>query len=242
MAESFLNVKIWRGGADGAFAEYEVPRQDSQTVLDVVTWVQRNADPSLTYRFACRVGMCGSCAMTVNGRPRWTCRTHVDKVAERDSVTIEPLRNVPVIKDLAADLTPFFEKWQGARGRFEGSVTRTDPYARINPADPKRQVANAHVECINCAVCYSACDVVGWRDDYLGPGPLNRAWVAYNDERDVAPVEVLKTVAKNGGCLSCHTHQACSDHCPVGLDPAGAIAGLKKATMKAFLSGELKQS
>ncbi|MBT6274816.1 MAG: succinate dehydrogenase/fumarate reductase iron-sulfur subunit, partial [Chromatiales bacterium] len=87
-----------------------MPRQDSQTALDVVTWIQRHADASLTYRFACRVGMCGSCAMTVNGRP------HVDKVTDGDSLKIEPLRNLAVIKDLAADLTPFFEKWQGARG------------------------------------------------------------------------------------------------------------------------------
>ena len=75
-----LRVKVWRGGEDGAFREYEVPRRASQTVLDVVTYVQRHLDPTLAYRFACRVGMCGSCAMTVNGRPRWTCRTHVDKV------------------------------------------------------------------------------------------------------------------------------------------------------------------
>ena len=74
-----LHVKIWRGRDQGAFVEYEVPRQDSQTVLDVVSHVQRHLEPSLSYRFACRVGMCGSCAMTVNGQARWTCRTHVAK-------------------------------------------------------------------------------------------------------------------------------------------------------------------
>ena len=79
--EATLLVKVWRGGADGGFREYEVPRRESQTVLDVVTHIQRALDPTLAYRYACRVGMCGSCAMTVNGAPRWTCRTHVDKVA-----------------------------------------------------------------------------------------------------------------------------------------------------------------
>src|ERR1700691_1567725 len=76
-----LSVSLWRGGKDGRYQTYSVPRRESQTVLDVVTFVQRHLDPTLSYRFACRVGVCGSCAMTVNGKPRWTCRTHVAKVA-----------------------------------------------------------------------------------------------------------------------------------------------------------------
>ena len=98
-----LKVKIWRGAESGQFQEYEVPRLESQTVLDVVTYVQRRLDPSLAYRFACRVGVCGSCAMSVNGVSRWTCRTHVDKVAKGDTLEIAPLRNLPVIRDLATD-------------------------------------------------------------------------------------------------------------------------------------------
>ena len=79
-----LRVSVWRGAAEGAFQSFEVPRHESQTVLDVVTHIQRHLEPALAYRFACRVGMCGSCAMTVNGVARWTCRTHVDKVAQDD--------------------------------------------------------------------------------------------------------------------------------------------------------------
>ena len=78
--EPLLTVSLWRGGQDGGFQTYQVPQYENQTVLDVVTWVQRHVDPALSYRFACRVGMCGSCAMTVNGRPRWTCRTHISAV------------------------------------------------------------------------------------------------------------------------------------------------------------------
>ena len=237
---STLIVEIWRGGEDGALSTYEVPRQDNQTILDVVTWVQRKIDPSLTYRFACRVGMCGSCAMTVNGRPRWTCRTHVGRVLEDNRLRIEPLRNLPIIKDLATDLTPFFERWQGARGRFEGRSTRHDPFAEVKPDSPQRQAASAAIECINCAVCYSACDVVSWREEYLGPAALNRAWAAYNDERDAAPLDILRTVAANGGCTSCHTHQSCAEHCPVELNPTASIAGLKRASLKAWLKGELR--
>ena len=106
---ALLSVRIWRGGAEGAFVDYDVPKQANRTVLDIVTWVQRHAAPDLAYRFACRVGMCGSCAMTVNGRPRWTCRTHVDKVAKDGALTIAPLANLPVLRDLVADMAPFFE-------------------------------------------------------------------------------------------------------------------------------------
>src|SRR3954463_6097846 len=122
-----LSVSVWRGGADGGYRAYEVPQREDQTVLDVVTWVQRNADATLAYRFACRVGMCGSCAMTVNGRPRWTCRTHVSKVAKRGRLTIAPLENLPIIKDLAVDMTRFFEKWQAAKGVFVPSTSRDAP-------------------------------------------------------------------------------------------------------------------
>ncbi len=121
MAEAAsLKVSVWRGGADGGFAHYEVPARANQTVLDVVTHIQREIDPSLAYRFACRVGMCGSCAMTVNGRARWTCRTHVRKVVDADgALELRPLTNLPVIRDLAADLAPFFDKWQRAKGSFQ---------------------------------------------------------------------------------------------------------------------------
>ena len=95
------SVRVWRGTGEGAFRRYEVPAAPNQTVLDLVTYIQRVLDPSLSYRFACRVGMCGSCAMTVNGRPRWTCRTHVAKVAAEGEIVIAPLANMPVVKDLS---------------------------------------------------------------------------------------------------------------------------------------------
>ena len=131
---SALQVSVWRGAQQGRYETYEVPLRESQTVLDVVTFVQRHLDPTLSYRFACRVGVCGSCAMTVNGRPRWTCRTHVSKVAENGRIEIGPLENLPVIKDLATDMRPFFEKWQQAKGAFVPSKTRDDPIERSSRA------------------------------------------------------------------------------------------------------------
>ncbi|MDA0226406.1 MAG: 2Fe-2S iron-sulfur cluster-binding protein, partial [Proteobacteria bacterium] len=111
---SLLQVSVWKGAEDGAFRTFEVPRQASQTVLDVVTYIQRSLDASLAYRFACRVGMCGSCAMTVNGVARWTCRTHVDAVAKDGRLEIAPLANLPVVRDLVADMRTFFDKWAKA--------------------------------------------------------------------------------------------------------------------------------
>lgn len=237
----YLSVSVWRGATEGLYQAFEVPRQDNQTVLDVVTWIQRHADPSLTYRFACRVGVCGSCAMTVNGRPRWTCRTHVSKVVDDEGMLeLAPLANLPPIKDLAADMAPFFEKWQKAEGKFHPSETRADSMASISPDTPKRKAADKGIECINCGVCYAACDSVRWNPDYLGPAALNRAWTLANDERDAGSASRLKAVAADGGCHSCHSHQSCEQHCPIGLNPTESIAGLKRLTVDAYIRGELK--
>jgi fumarate reductase iron-sulfur subunit len=234
-----INVSLWRGKADGRYQDYSVPLRESQTVLDVVTWVQRNADPTLAYRFACRVGMCGSCAMTVNGRPRWTCRTHISKVAEDGRVEIGPLANLPLIKDLACDMQAFFEKWQKAKGAFTPSKSKRDPIERISPATAPRLAVDAGIECINCAVCYSACDTVRWNEDYLGPAALNRAWTLVNDVRDAGGRERLAALAASGGCHACHSHQSCQEHCPKALNPTASIAGLKRRTVQAYIRGEL---
>ena len=240
MESEALQVEVWRGAASGRFQTFTVPRREHQTILDVVTEIQREQDPTLSYRFACRVGMCGSCAMTVNGRPRWTCRTHVAKVATRGRLTIAPLENLPVIKDLAADMAPFFEKWQAAKGVFAPSKTREQPVEQITPDSAARRAADAGIECINCGVCYAACDTVRWNSDYLGPAALNRAWTLVNDVRDAGNVGRLAAVAAAGGCHACHSHQSCQEHCPLALNPTASIAGLKRRTLQAYLRGEIK--
>jgi len=233
-----LRVVVWRGDENGRFEEFEVPRQPSQTVLDVVTYIQRSLDPTLSYRFACRVGMCGSCAMTVNGTPRWTCRTHVDKVASGARLEIAPLANMPVVKDLVADMGEFFDKWARARGHFKPSATRNDAFATVDPASSERREADAGIECIGCGVCYAACDVVAWNRDYLGPAALNRAWTLVNDARDAGQAGRLAAVAGDAGCHSCHTLMSCTEHCPTKLSPTRSIAGLKRATWRLALVPE----
>jgi fumarate reductase iron-sulfur subunit len=234
-----LSVRVWRGGAQGAFQSFEVPRHASQTVLDVVTHIQRALDATLAYRFACRVGMCGSCAMTVNGAPRWTCRTHVDKVAADGRLEIAPLRNLPLVRDLVTDMREFFDKWARARGRFQGAQTRHHDFARVPPQTAPRTDVDAAIECIGCGVCYSSCDVVAWNPDYLGPAALNRAWTLVRDERDTGHAARLRAVAGDAGCHACHTHLSCSERCPKRIAPTASIAGLKRAVAKAALRGEL---
>ena len=238
MALAPLRVEVWRGAEEGRYEAFEVPRAASQTVLDVVTHIQRELDPTLSYRFACRVGMCGSCAMMVNGRARWTCRTHVDKVSEGGTLRLAPLANLPVVKDLVADMREFFDKWARARGQFAPTATRNEAFATVDPASPARREADAGIECIGCGVCYATCDVVAWKPDYLGPAALNRAWTLVNDARDAAPRARLEAVASDAGCHACHTLMSCTEHCPKHLAPTRAIAGLKRATWWLALRGE----
>lgn len=234
-----LSVRVWRGREQGGFTTYEVPRLPSQTVLDVVTHIQRHLQPDLSYRFACRVGMCGSCAMTVNGVARWTCRTHVSKVAQDGQLEIAPLSHLPVVKDLVTDMAEFFDKWARAKGQFQGSRTREDDFEVVQPDSPGRREADAGIECIGCGVCYASCDVVNWRPDFLGPAALNRAWTLVNDERDRAGAQRLKAVAGDAGCHSCHTQGSCTERCPKHLAPTAGIAGLKRLVARAAIKGEL---
>ena len=234
-----LRVDVWRGREDGRYQRFEVPREESQTVLDVVTYIQQYLEPALAYRFACRVGMCGSCAMTVNGVARWTCRTHVARVARDDRLEIGPLANLPVIRDLATDMREFFDKWARAKGQFAPTATRKAELARVPPESRERTAANAGIECIGCGVCYASCDVVAWNRDYLGPAALNRAWTLVNDVRDGARVDRLRAVSDDAGCHACHTHMSCTERCPKQISPTASIAGLKRATALALLRGEL---
>jgi len=231
-----VKVLVQRGNS---LQEFEVPRQPSQTVLDVVTYIQRSLDPTLAYRFACRVGMCGSCAMTVNGVARWTCRTHVDRVSKNNELTIGPLRNLPVIRDLVTDMSEFFDKWARAKGQFQGAKSRHDDFEKVVPESEHRKAVDAGIECIGCAVCYSSCNVVAANPAYLGPAALNRAWTLVKDERETENTERLRAVAGDAGCHACHTHMDCTERCPKRLSPTASIAGLKRATAKAALKGGL---
>jgi fumarate reductase iron-sulfur subunit len=163
----------------------------------------------------------------------------VSKVADGGTLEIAPLANLPVIKDLAADMSEFFDKWARAKGQFHGSRTRHDEFEPVPPASPERQAVDAGIECIGCGVCYASCDVVEWNPDFLGPAALNRAWTLANDVRDRAQVERMRAVAGDAGCHSCHTQGSCTERCPKQIAPTAGIAGLKRRVARAAVKGEL---
>ena len=232
MADGNITVDIWRGASTGEYKTYEVPRTELQTVLDLVTYVQRELDHDLSYRFACRVGMCGTCAMTVNGIPRWTCRTQASLYSNDPRITISPLRNFPVVKDLVVDMEQFFDKWTASGGTFAASQPDSLEFAEVSPESKSRKTINDAIQCINCGICYAACDIVRWNPEYLGPAALNRAWTLINDQRNLENPGLRKALASDAGCLSCHTTRSCTRHCPKQLNPSASIAGLKRKAVQ----------
>ena len=212
-------------------------------MLDVVTHIQRALDPTLAYRFACRVGMCGSCAMTVNGA-RALDLPHACGQGGRGRMRSRSRRsrNLPVVRDLVTDMREFFDKWARAQGQLRAAArTRKDAFA-AGSRPPTRSAARGRCRhrMHRLRRLLRACDVVAWNPDYLGPAALNRAWTLVNDVRDGGRAERLRAVAGDAGCHACHTHMTCTERCPKQISPTAAIAGLKRAAWRlAALQGKL---
>src|SRR6267142_2656982 len=218
-------------GARVRFERHEVEVTEKASILDAVFALQRGPCPDLAFRFSCRVGMCGSCAMVVNGRERLTCSTLVVTVGPE--LRIEPLRNLPVVRDIAVDLNPFFAAYRRSMPHF---IPRDDldPGAFYPiPRDGAEWKALDHQpQCIDCGSCYSACTLVTLNPRYLGPMALHRALNVIADPRDKARSERLSLIAGEAGVFRCHTLGNCRDVCPRGISPASSIARLKR--MAAF--------
>ena len=152
-----FRVYRWNGD-DG-----ETPQVDTYTVdlddcgpmvLDAIIKIKNEIDPTVTFRRSCREGVCGSCAMMVNGKPRWTCRTLVETVVGPSAtLTLAPLRNLPVIKDLVADMNVYFEKWGQAKGSFDDGGRPETDLVPVDPATDARRETDETIDCINCGVC-----------------------------------------------------------------------------------------
>ncbi len=225
-----VRVKIRRGGAaddpDERVDVFEVETGPRMTVLDALVAVQSGQDATLSFRYSCRVGMCGTCAIKVNGRPAWACRTRLEGLG--DEVTLEPLTNFPTLSDLAIDMSAFFEKMKKARGWLEPTKAAEKAPALIAPNSRERKRIEPHIECITCGICYASCSIVGHDSDYLGPAALNRAYTLVNDSRDALGVERLLEVCTEDGAWRCHSQYNCTESCPKGISPTGAIKGLKR--------------
>jgi succinate dehydrogenase/fumarate reductase iron-sulfur protein len=226
-----ITVTVQRSSPDAGttprFETHQIELAEKASVLDAVFALQRGPCPDLAFRFSCRVGMCGSCAMVVNGRERLTCSTLVKTIG--DKLRLQPLRNLPVVRDLAVDLQPFFAAYQRVLPHLipRDDLDQTDFY-RI-PHDSAEWKALEHQpQCIDCGACYSACTLVTLNPRYLGPMALHRALNLLVDPRDNARAQRLQLVAGETGAFRCHTLGNCHDVCPRGISPTRSIERLKR--------------
>jgi succinate dehydrogenase/fumarate reductase iron-sulfur protein len=215
------------------FEDHEVQVSEKASILDALFALQRGATPDLAFRYSCRVGMCGSCAMVVNGRERLTCSTLVKDVGA--TLRIEPLRNLPVVRDLAVSLKPFFDSYNRTLPYFTPRATVDKESFYPIPHESKEWKAMNHQpQCIDCGACYSSCTVVTLNKRYVGPMALNRALNLLVDPRDGRHDERMSVIAGEAGAFRCHTLGNCRDVCPRGISPTQSIEKLKRL---AFFDG-----
>jgi len=227
-----LRVFRYAPGLPERIQTYRLETGPATTVLDALVEIQRTQDPSLAFRYACRVGMCGSCAMVVNGRERWACRTRLATLGG-GPVTVRPLYHFPLVKDLAVEMAPFAEKMKAAGAAF---VPR-DPvagFAPIGSESRERAWIDPAIECIGCGACLSACAMVGWDPNFLGPAALTRALTVTVDSRDGGGGARWAALFGEEGVFRCHGHQACTEVCPMGLEPSEAIRRLRRRGLGAI--------
>jgi len=210
---------------------FEVTTRPRMTVLDALFQVLETKDRLLAFRYSCRSAVCGSDAMFINGKQRLACNTQISELG--DEVTIAPLPRIPVVKDLAVDIRPFFEKME----RIKPFLVPREPYPEKeflqSPKD--RLKIDVAIDCIDCGACLSACPSAWTDPDYIGPAASVKAARFVADTRDIAKKERLKLVGCEDGVWRCHTIFNCADACPKSIDPPHFIQYLKrKATVAAL--------
>jgi succinate dehydrogenase / fumarate reductase, iron-sulfur subunit len=194
-------------------------------VLDALLWIKDNVDSTLTLRRSCREGICGSCAMNIDGVNTLACTKGWDEI--EGPVKIYPLPHMPVVKDLVPDLTLFYAQYAFIEPWLHTVSPPPDTEWRQSRAD--RAKLDGYYECILCACCSTACPSYWWNADrFLGPAALLQAWRWIDDSRDEATGERLDALEDPFRLYRCHTIMNCAQTCPKGLNPAKAIAEIKK--------------
>lgn len=232
--------KVFRYNPDKSdppyFQDYEVPDHKGMTVLEALYYILENLDPTLAFRSSCRMGVCGSCAMHIDGQYGLACETQVASLGNK--ITIRPLAHMKVIRDMVVDLDPFFAQYEAIKPYL---IPKNAPGPREYAQTPReRKKLDILVDCILCASCYGSCPVVGTDEKYLGPHALLKALRFIDDSRDGNTNERLAFVANDSGIFRCHTIFNCQQVCPKDLDPTGAIGKLKMKSLWAKLTGKLK--
>ncbi len=208
---------------------YTIPYRDDMVVLDALNYVKSYLDGSLSFRWSCRMGICGSCGMNVNGRPTLTCAAFLRDYYPRE-VTIEPLSNFPVIRDLVIDMSDFMHKLSAVQPwiirEHEKPISDGEYLQTPDQLDAYHQFS----ACINCMLCYAACPVYGMDQDFLGPAAIALGRRYNLDSRDQGAMKRLEVLANNHGVRDCTFVGECSVVCPKDVDPAKAIQQSKLDT------------
>lgn len=223
-------------GGTPRLQEYTVPVTKGMTVLDGLNWIKENKDRTLSWRSSCRMGVCGSCGMFINGLPRLACNNQIVHL-HSDRVTIKPLPNYDVIRDLVPDLEKLFDKHRSVKPY----LIRKDRAEQNHPTGEYFQSEEELVNyiqfayCIKCGLCLSACPTAATSENYKGPQSLTQGWRYILDSRDEGADERAGEIYSEHGVYRCHFAGACSQVCPKGVDPALAIQMAKKdAFLRSF--------
>ena len=195
-------------------------------VLDALIKIKNEIDPTLTFRRSCREGICGSCAMNIDGGNGLACTTAIDDY--RNEIRIYPLPHMPVVKDLVPDLTNFYAQYASIKPWLQSRSAPAPDRERLQSKDDQEKI-NEPSACILCACCSTSCPSYWWNSDrYLGPAALLAAYRWLVDSRDDATGERLDELEDPFRLYRCHTIMNCTEACPKDLNPARAIARTKK--------------
>jgi len=223
------NVK----GEDARMVTYRVPMSKGLTVLDALLWVKEHVDNGLSFRYSCRMGICGSCGMLINGKPNLGCETQIAELGT-DVVEIGPLTNTDVIRDVATDFTDFFSHHNKIKPyliRKENGAGQSIEKELLQTEEQKLEFYQFTM-CIMCGLCDAACPIVGMDKDFLGPQALAQAYRFGIDSRDQGWPERKAIVDSPHGCFRCELAGSCSAVCPKGVDPGMGVQLLKQQVLR----------
>jgi succinate dehydrogenase / fumarate reductase iron-sulfur subunit len=235
-ATGMLTLRILRGNPSAHLARhlqvFKIPSEPGMTVLSALLRVKETIDHSVAIRFSCRMAACGSCGMKINGVPKLACSTQVSDFPD-GAITVEPLDNYPLIRDLVTDFTDFFTKHNSVKP----FLIRRDVQEQENYESEYVQSSNQLDDfiqfsyCIKCGLCNAACPTMMTDSLYTGPQALGQAYRYIADSRDEGAAERLKAIDHAHGVWRCHFPAACTFVCPKGVDPALAIQRLRRAVV-----------
>ncbi len=209
---------------------FELEVESTERLLDALLRIVRTKDPTLALRKSCGHGVCGSDAMLVNGRERLACKTLIKDVADKDGdvIVVEPLRNLPVRKDLCVDFERFFERYRAVKPYFVAGEDRPEGERERLQTPAERGIIEEATRCILCAACQSACPVVGSGKPFLGPAAVVQAFRFDDDSRDRGFEERLPALDRPDGAWPCDDKLACTRVCPRGIPVTKLISETKK--------------